>query len=87
MQDADLIVLTKIPQLSSLSLIGSPITDAAVPTLAKLQQLQELFVGGTRLTAAGIAELKRELPKARLDQDRPVQLPAESRDDAFPPEE
>jgi hypothetical protein len=60
--DGGLAALRPLRDLRQLSLMGTPITDAAVPVLGTMSQLRELDISLTRVTAAGVAELRRLLP-------------------------
>ncbi len=66
LSDAGLAHLTPIANLGRLELRGVPITDASVPRLASFAQLKELDVAKTGMTPAGLAELKKALPHAKI---------------------
>jgi hypothetical protein len=42
------------------------ITDAGLKDVAKLQKLRGLELQGTKITKAGVAELKKALPKCMV---------------------
>lgn len=57
--DAALRVLVKkIPQVESLTLDGTGITDGAIPELLKLSYLTDLDISRTQISSAGLAKLR-----------------------------
>ena len=62
--------LTKadLKKVTSLSLVRTQITDAGLKEIAKLKQLTTLGLNFcTQVTKAGVAELRKALPKCRID--------------------
>ena len=55
-----------LPQLQTLGLAGTYVTDAGLKELAALKQLQTLRLDNTKVTDAGIAELKKALPDCKI---------------------
>jgi hypothetical protein len=64
--DAGVRALAGLSRLEVLWLTRSRITDASVEVLSQLAGLRELNVNHTEISAAGLAELRRALPKCRL---------------------
>jgi hypothetical protein len=54
--------LKGMSKLQSLSLVGTPVTDAGLANLKALRELRVLEIKGTEVTEAGVAELKKSLP-------------------------
>jgi hypothetical protein len=67
-RDAGLEQLTRLPQLRTLDLSGPKVTDAVLEHLKGLTQLRTLDLFGTKVTGAGEAELKKALPKVRINR-------------------
>lgn len=65
--DAGLSNLARLPNLRALDLADTAVTDEGLKSLAAMHSLRRLGLSGTRTTAAGIAELKRKLPRCRID--------------------
>lgn len=67
LSDADVVQLSEARQLTNtLSLYGSPITDASVESLGKFSGLQTLKIEETRITPEGLAMLQRILKKTTI---------------------
>jgi hypothetical protein len=67
--DAGLKELAKLQQLTSLDVRETKITDAGLKEVAKLQQLTSLNLRRCdEITDAGVAELKKALPKCEIDR-------------------
>lgn len=70
--DAGLKELAKLKQLTSLNLSGTQTTDAGLKQLAKWRwlpwrgQLSQLFLFNTKVTSAGVAKLKKAMPKCEI---------------------
>jgi len=60
--------------LRSLSLVGTEITDAAVPDLATLTGLKTLHLRKSKVTAAGTEALEQALPNCVIDGERRKKL-------------
>lgn len=60
--------LASMKGLTSLSLEGSPVTDADLPGLGALHFLRGLNVSGTRVTKEGVNKLKAALPECNIVQ-------------------
>jgi len=60
--DAELVNVSRLTRLKSLSLAGSSITDAGLARLKGLNNLEHIDLKGTRVTDAGLATLK-QLPR------------------------
>jgi len=56
----ELVVLTN---LQDLNISATEVTDKGLKELAVLKNLQRLTTWGTKATAAGVAALRKELPK------------------------
>src|SRR5262249_33436310 len=65
--DGELKHLAGLQQLQMLDLMSTQVTNAGLKHLAGLQQLQKLFLVGTKVTGKGIADLKKALPKLKID--------------------
>lgn len=57
-QDADLQYVAKFPELQSLNLYDTRVTDAGLLQLQGLAHLDSLILSGTRITDAGLAHLR-----------------------------
>jgi len=58
--------LKDLPNLQVLQLIGSPTTDEDLQNLRHLKNLIMLDLKDTKVTPAGVAELKKALPKCKV---------------------
>ena len=58
--------IKSLPRVKSLTLRGSPITDAGLTHLHGMTQLEELDCRGTKITDRGIEALRRALPSCRI---------------------
>ena len=59
--------LRKFSGLKSLRFVNaSGVTDEGIPSLSELTELNELDLSDAKLSKAGIAELKRALPKCNV---------------------
>ncbi len=58
----------KLTTLKRLTLGRTGVTDAGLSQLKGLTGLEELDLSGTKATPAGIAELKKSMPKAKIDR-------------------
>jgi Ran GTPase-activating protein (RanGAP) involved in mRNA processing and transport len=65
--DASLGSLAGLKKLKILYLTGTNVTDKAVPVLKGLKSLETLDLQGTKISAEASAELKRALPKLRMN--------------------
>ena len=65
--DAGLEDLTKLKNLTDLPLSRTKITDAGLKDTAKMQQLTRLSLNYTGITDAGAAELKKAMPKCKIE--------------------
>jgi hypothetical protein len=61
--DGDLALLSEFPELHTLDLAGSPITDAGLRHLYALTTLRSISLVDTQVTKKGVDDLKRALPK------------------------
>lgn len=61
--------LRQIRRLPSLKRLHPPagVTDADLSNLYELHYLQEIYLTGTQVTPAGVEQLRRALPKCRVD--------------------
>ena len=62
----DLRLLADFESIERLSLVGTQVTNAAVPHLKQFTRLRFLDVSGTEITDDGIAELQKALPNCRI---------------------
>ena len=69
MTDRALQGLTELPQLQSLTLGGTGVTDASVKVLSGLKQLRYLSLPA-QVTNAALKELRESLPQAIVASDR-----------------
>jgi serine/threonine protein kinase/Leucine-rich repeat (LRR) protein len=58
--------LVEIPKLEKLSLAGSGVGDEGLTALHAMSQLRELDLSGSKATEAGVAELRKALPKCKI---------------------
>jgi hypothetical protein len=62
-----------MPKLEALelgsTLIGTRITDAAIPHFAKMKSLKKLGVTGSQITPAGLKKLGAELPNCTIAKE------------------
>jgi hypothetical protein len=71
--DAQLVYLLSLPNLETIWLENSQVTDAGLDQLSAFTNLRRMYVGGTRATYAGVVKLRRALPECRIDRyDRPL---------------
>ncbi len=61
--------LAELKQVKRLSLAGSSLSDAGIKHLEGLANLTELDLRGTKVSAAGVASLRRALPKCDVKWD------------------
>ena len=54
-------LLKKMPNLKSLYINNTNITDAGLQYLSEVKNLQYVFVVGTKVTAKGVANLKKRV--------------------------
>jgi hypothetical protein len=66
-QDADLANLAVFPEIESIDLTRTAITDAGLEHLKGLRNLKYLRYSGSRVTHAGIRKLRLSLPYLRTD--------------------
>ncbi len=55
------------PALEELVLSNTRLTDASVPTLSTLKKVRKMNLRGTKITSAGLAELKKSLPRCLVE--------------------
>jgi hypothetical protein len=65
-------------RLKWLDLTNTRVTDDSLPSLAMLIQLERLKLRGTLVSPAGVAWLRKQLPKARIETDFDGELPVSS---------
>jgi hypothetical protein len=65
--DAGLKHLKECKTLGGLDLRNTAVSDESVKTLSGLSQLKTLNLRKTRFTAKGIDELKKALPKCKIE--------------------
>ncbi len=70
--DDDLVHLKELPNLESLCLEGSPITDAGLKHLYPLKKLTFVTLSNTKVTQKGVDVLRRVLPKAHISWYSPT---------------
>ncbi len=68
--DSQVKLLASLTKLRDLDLSNNPITDAALPPLDNLKQLRTFWLDDTKTTAAGRAQLAKELPNATIDTNK-----------------
>jgi Leucine-rich repeat (LRR) protein len=67
--DASAKTLAGLTELQTLEMSGSDITDASLKEFAKLPKLSYLGIGGAKkVTDAGVADLKKALPKLQVQK-------------------
>jgi hypothetical protein len=64
--DNDLAWVEDLPRLRTIVLTSSPITDAGLDHLHRLSDLESIDVRFTEVTEAGVALLRRRLPRATV---------------------
>ena len=74
----DLRLLADFESIERLSLVGTQVTNAAVPQLKQFTRLRFLDVSGTEITAEGIAELQKALPNCSSFDDHRHRPPPRS---------
>jgi Leucine-rich repeat (LRR) protein len=57
----------RLPNLTHLQLVKTPITDAGLQHLGKLSKLTGLHLGETKVTAEGVKKLQADLPKCKVN--------------------
>lgn len=65
--DETLILLQAFTGLEWLCLEETGITDSGLKSLARLKRLKRLELAGTRVTAAGVEQLRHELPGCEIE--------------------
>ena len=58
--------MAKFPQLGSISLVGTKITDAGLMKLTKLPKLKVIMVGSTSVTPEGVEKAKKARPDLEI---------------------
>lgn len=66
--NAQLSMLAKIKSLTALTLNGTPLTADAVEPLKSLRTLRDLDIRDTEIPPAAVAELRKALPKCKVDR-------------------
>lgn len=66
LSDDDLACLDNLPRLRTIVLTSSPITDAGLEHLPRFSDLESVDVRFTNVTEAGVARLRRRLPRATI---------------------
>jgi hypothetical protein len=59
--------LAELPNLTTLLIHDSTISDSAVPHLARLHGLKELHISNTNITKEGVTRLRDALPKCQIN--------------------
>ena len=67
--DESMKVVGKLKHLRILGLNGTKITDKGLKELVGLKELEDLVLSSTQVTAAGVTDLKKALPKCRINSD------------------
>lgn len=67
LDDASLAALKALPELRLLYVSGEKITDAGLAHIKAMPKLEYLNISWTKATQAGIDDLKKSLPKLRVD--------------------
>jgi hypothetical protein len=70
--NSDLIHLGRLPNLESLCLDGSPISDAGLQHLYPLKTLTRVSLSNTQVTQKGVDDLKHALPAATIRWSPPT---------------
>jgi len=70
--DAALVVVQKFPNLRSLDLRDTCVTDAGLVHLKGLRQLEKLVLLNTRVTSEGVQGIQQALPNCRVDYEPPT---------------
>lgn len=71
--DADLRYMRALTNTQTLSIDGTEVTDAGLEHLKGLTQLLVLLLRNTQVTDAGVNNLRKSLPKAKIDVTRSPQ--------------
>ena len=66
LSDAAIPALLALPNLTSINLVGTGITDAGALQLAKLTRLRAVYLWQTKVTPAGATALRAALPEATI---------------------
>lgn len=75
LRDSSLPHLLAFPDLTTLDVSNSLVSDAGLKTLAELKNLKKLDAQHTSTTAAGVAELKKALPECEVITSPPPPAP------------
>lgn len=67
--DSGLKVLKCLPNITTLDLVHTNITDKSVEVLIQTNNLSHLFLKGTKITQEGITQLKAKLPKTHIQTE------------------
>jgi hypothetical protein len=65
--DRGIAAISELPNLIYLSLSDTNISDAAIASFAKMNSLRELELYNTHMTKAGISELRKALPRCKIN--------------------
>ena len=65
-RDSDLRIVGAFPELRTLDVSGSLVSDAGLLTIAEQKHLKKLDLRDTSVTKAGVAELKEALPECEI---------------------
>jgi hypothetical protein len=60
--------LRGLPDLSSLDLARTKVTDEGLAHLGACKELRHLDLTGTRVTAAGVADLQKKPPELKVQR-------------------
>jgi hypothetical protein len=72
LKDDGLELIAEIRSLTTLYLNGLPVTDQGLKYLERLAMLQSVFLSQTKVTPAGVAALRKALPKCKIEWDEPA---------------
>jgi len=64
-------VVAKLPAPKApfgIALVATEATDSGLKEIAKLKKLTTLYLGGKQVTDTGVAELKKALPKCKINR-------------------
>jgi hypothetical protein len=64
--DVAMSVVAGFPDVRTLDISGTRVTDGGLEHLARMDQLEVLIIKNTRITDAGIAKLQKALPDLQI---------------------